>query len=103
VTRDTNKAREYRKKGGLSHHRKTELMRNIIQETSMYIKENEEKEYQAILSVPRCKFMIQEMMRLIFPAWIRTIKTFKSRSKPKKSPNIKVNMQNDFYSQEPLA
>ena len=86
VTKAIDKARENRRRSGLSHHRKIELMRNILKETSTYIKEIEvqlKKDYQDTLSDPRYEFIIQEVMKFVFPNWVRKIRTYKSSSKPK--------------------
>ena len=88
MTKYIDKARKHRERVGLPHHKKVELMTNIIHDTSIYIKGFEEqlkKEYHDTLSDPRYEFIIQELKKFVLPNWLRRIKTYKSRSRPKKN------------------
>jgi predicted transcriptional regulator len=78
VTKSIERAREHRKKANLTYYKERELMTKMVQKTSIDVRETEEwlnKEYQDTLSDPRYDFIIQEMMRFVFPDWLRKIRT----------------------------
>ena len=78
IMESLERAREHRRKANLTYNKKKELMRKIIEKTSADIKDTEDQlkeEYQDTLSDPRYDFIIQEMMKFIFPNWLRKIRT----------------------------